>query len=118
MTYNNLIPNQENFTEEYSEKLRKQYSDRIPVLVWNVASEDLDFTGSTRRFMVQKDTTLGQLLFILRKRFTLRADEGLFVFVGKNNIMASNAEVLGVLFDKYADDGFLRLTLSKESTFG
>ena len=118
MTYNNFIKNQETFTEEYSEKLRKQHSNRIPVLVWNVVSEDLDFTGSTRRFMVQSETTLGQLLFILRKRFTLRADEGMFVFVGKNNIMVSNSEIIGILFEKYADDGFLRLTLSKESTFG
>ena len=118
MTYNDFIKNKENFTEEYSEKLRKQHSNRIPVLVWNVVSKDLDFTGSTRRFMVQQDTTLGQLLYILRKRFTLRAEEGLFVFVGKNNIMVSNAEIISILFDKYAEDGFLRLTLSKENTFG
>jgi len=118
MVYNNYINDREDFTEEYSDKLRARHSDRIPVLVWNVVNKDLDLSESTRRFMVQKDTTLGQFLYILRKRFSLKAEEGLFVFVGKNNIMVSNNEIISLLYNKYSDDGFLRLTLSKENTFG
>ena len=118
MVEKNIIENPEQFNEEYALKLRKQHTNRIPVLIWDIASQDIRFTKSTRRFMVQQDTTLGQLMYILRKRISLNSDEGLFVFVGNPPVMVSNSESISIIHDKYQEDGFLKLTLSKESTFG
>ena len=118
MVEKNIIANPEQFTEEYALKLRKQHSNRIPVLIWEIVNQEIGFTKSTRRFMVQQDTTLGQLMYILRKRINLNSDEGLFVFVGNPPVMVSNAETIGIIHNKYQENGFLKLTLSKESTFG
>jgi GABA(A) receptor-associated protein len=61
--------------------------------------------------------TVGQFIYIIRKRTKLDSEKALFVFF--NNTLAPISELMGNLYQKSKDkDGFLYATISLESTFG
>jgi hypothetical protein len=92
------------------------YPDHVPIIVdWNDSTLDL----KKHKYLVQKDITANQFLFILRKRLNiLRADEGLFLFC--QNILPPSSSCMSSLYSEYRDkeDGFLYFVLCKENVFG
>lgn len=69
-----------------------------------------------RKFVVPKTTSIGQFLFILRKRIQLPPEKAMFLFI-RNELPTSSTTFAEL--EKYVDaDGAIRVTYTSESTFG
>ena len=88
-----------------SSKIIERYPDRIPIIVEKDKKckiKDID----KNKFLVPNDMTLGQFMYVIRKRIKLDSTEALFFFV--NNVLCNNTQTLGEIYKKYKDkDGFL-----------
>ena len=113
-----IIENSSQFTQEYANKLIKEYPNRVPIIIWNILHPEINFDDNKRRYIVQKDITFAQFIFIIRKKLSLNSDEALYLFVGNPSQMICNSQLIGLIYNNHQEDGFLRVTIAKESTFG
>lgn len=96
--------------------IRAKYPERVPVIVEKSISSDIQAIDKNK-FLAPCDLTLGQFMYIIRRRMKLPPEKALFVFI-RNHIPVQSA-LLSSLYDEYADkDGFLYMTYAGENTFG
>lgn len=99
-----------------SSKIIERYPDRIPIIVEKDKKckiKDID----KNKFLVPNDMTLGQFMYVIRKRIKLDSTEALFFFV--NNVLCNNTQTLSEIYKTYKDkDGFLYIVYTSENTFG
>jgi len=70
-----------------------------------------------KKYLLPQDLTVGQFVFVIRKRIKLGAEKAIFVFV--NDMLPPTSQCISALYqDKKDPDGFLYITYSGESTFG
>lgn len=70
-----------------------------------------------RRYLVPSDLTVGQFVYVIRKRIRLSPEKAIFIFVG--NVLPPTANMMSAVYDQHKDeDGFLYITYSGENTFG
>ncbi len=70
-----------------------------------------------RKYLVSKELTVGQFMYVIRKQIQMNSSMGLFLFT--NGIIPSNTESMGVIYNKYKDnDGYLYINYAFENTFG
>ncbi len=98
-------------------KIRAQFPDKVPVIVEKAKARsdvpDLD----KNKFLTPSDLTVGQFVYVIRKRLSLPADKALFIFV--NNVLPPTSQLMRELHGQQKDaDGFLYVEYSGESTFG
>jgi GABA(A) receptor-associated protein len=95
--------------------LLSRYQDRVPVIMerTNPALPLLD----KNRFIVPKDMTIGQFVFVLRHRLSLPADQALFIFTG-TSLPSSTMLIRECYNASRSPDGFLRFSYSSEAAFG
>jgi len=61
--------------------------------------------------------TVGQFLYMLRKRIKLENDQALFIYVG--GVLPSISAVFSTIYEQHKDeDGFLYILYTGESSFG
>ena len=112
-----------NFKDRYSfenrlaesTRIKSKFPDRIPIIVERGSKniEDID----KNKYLVPKDLTVGQFMYVIRKRIHLTPDQAFYIFI--NNTIPTTSELICVEYNqKKADDGFLYITYSGESTFG
>jgi GABA(A) receptor-associated protein len=69
------------------------------------------------RYLVPADLTVGQFVYVVRKRIKLGAEKAIFVFV--KNTLPPTAALMSAIYEEHKDeDGFLYMTYSGENTFG
>ncbi|KAF5472782.1 hypothetical protein F2P56_009471, partial [Juglans regia] len=69
------------------------------------------------RYLVPADLTVGQFVYVVRKRIKLSAEKAIFVFV--KNTLPPTASLMSAIYEENKDeDGFLYMTYSGENTFG
>lgn len=100
-----------------SQRIRAKYPDRIPVIVnkWQHCTTlpELD----KEKFLVPGDLTIGQFIYIIRRRIRLSPEQAVFVFV--NNALPPVSQTMAAIdADGRDQDGFLYFTYSSENTFG
>ena len=100
-------------------KIMKRYPDRIPVICeknrHDVSCPEID----KHKYLVPHDITVGQFIYVIRKRIRLPASSALFLFVGEDAILLPiNLEMLDVYHRYKNKDGFLYILYSKENVFG
>ena len=79
----------------------------------NVSVPTLDKT----KYLVPMDLTVGQFMFVLRKRMKLSPEQAIFLFI--NGTIPSSNSLVHELYQQHKDvDGFLYLGYSGENTFG
>ncbi len=103
---------------EESRRIREKFPGRIPVIVQKSkkANDDVPIIDKNK-FLVPMDLTIGQFIYVIRKRMELPPEKALFFFV--SNSIPTTAMSLRELYGIYADeDGFLYTEYSGESTFG
>lgn len=96
-------------------KIRRKYPDRVPVIVerGNVKIIDID----RHKYIVPADLTVGQFLYTIRKRLTIKSDQGLFLMV--NNTLPKSSQLISLIYKEHKEkDGFLYIKYDIESTFG
>jgi len=115
-----------NFKKQYSLKDRmeqsstivEKYPERIPIICERSASTSSDCPIIDKnKYLVNIDLTVGQFIYVIRKRLKLSSEKALFLFI--NGFIPSSSHHLGDIYYLYKDqDGFLYITYSYENTFG
>lgn len=99
-----------------SARIREKYPDRIPVIVEKAERSDIPDIDK-KKYLVPADLTVGQFVYVVRKRIKLGAEKAIFIFV--KNILPPTAAMMSSIYDEHKDDdGFLYMTYSGENTFG
>lgn len=114
-TYQKETPLEERKKE--SERVRSKFPNRIPVIVEkNPASKDIPEIDK-HKFLVPADLTVGQFVYVIRRRISMSPEKALFVFI--NNSLPPTSSLMTALYDRHRDkDGFLYLVYSGENVFG
>ena len=99
-----------------SDKVSQKYKDRSPIIVQRHHSSDLPNVDKCK-YLVPKDMTSGQFLFVIRKRIKIDSSKALFIMVD-NNMVTGSSNLSIVYADDQDDDGFLYVTYTTENTFG
>jgi len=125
MQFNNIL-SESSFKNQYSlqERLNEskrvltKYPDRIPILCDKAknTSRDCPYIDK-KKYLVPRDLTIGQFLYVVRKRLKLPSEKALFISIG--NSIPPTTQMIGYIYDKHKDiDNFLYLNYSTENTFG
>ncbi|XP_040991438.1 autophagy-related protein 8f-like isoform X4 [Juglans microcarpa x Juglans regia] len=97
-------------------RIRKKYVDRIPVIVEKAERSDIPYIDK-KKYLVPADLTVGQFVYVIRKRIKLSAEKTIFIFV--DNVLPPTGTIMSTIYDQKKDeDGFLYVTYSGENTFG
>jgi GABA(A) receptor-associated protein len=101
-----------------SATIKNKYPDRIPVVCEVLKSSDSnEIILDKKKYLVPSDITVGQFIYIIRKRIILSAEHALYVFID-NTLPPTNA-LMGQIYNDNKDiDGFLYCLLSRETSFG
>ncbi|KAJ4851228.1 Autophagy- protein 8C-like [Turnera subulata] len=122
-------------------RIREKYPDRIPVIVERAEKSDVPDIDKKKlafiflklfrtlnllpcyllvvqcRYLVPADLTVGQFVYVVRKRIKLSPEKAIFIFV--KNILPPTAAMMSAIYEENKDeDGFLYMTYSGENTFG
>ena len=94
--------------------LNKHY-DKIPVICEKAKKNTPDIKKN--KFLVSRDITVGQFIFVIRKFIDVQPDTALFLFI--NDTIPSNSSFLTDIYASCkGSDGFLYVNYSTENTFG
>ena len=103
------------YTKEISDELKKRYPNKVPVIIYTV--DDIDIQKI--KYLVDESISCGQLLSIFRSKINkISSADGLYMFIGNNSVLAPATKTLVEIFGEYNINGFLKIHLAKESTFG
>ncbi|XP_015583535.1 autophagy-related protein 8f isoform X2 [Ricinus communis] len=61
-------------------RIRAKYPDRVPVIVEKAERSDIPDIDK-KKYLVPADLTVGQLVYVIRKRIKLSAEKAIFIFV-------------------------------------
>ncbi|XP_042752227.1 autophagy-related protein 8C-like isoform X1 [Lactuca sativa] len=61
-------------------RIREKYPDRIPVIVEKAERTDIPDIDK-KKYLVPADLTVGQFVYVVRKRIKLSAEKAIFIFV-------------------------------------
>ncbi len=97
-----------------SQRIRAKYSDRIPVICEKADGSDIPDIDK-KKYLVPSDLTVGQFVYVVRKRIKLAPEKAIFIFV--KSVLPDTSSLMSVLYDKHKDDdGFLYITYSGENS--
>merc|ERR1712022_102775 len=71
-----------------------------------------------KKYLVPQELTVGQFVYVVRKRLRLAPEKAIFIFVD-GHLPSTGAALMSQMYKDYKDqDGFLYITYSGENTFG
>lgn len=122
----NLTPSDIDFRDRFTFEQRStecariftKFPGRIPVIVQRNNSKNNETPKIDKeKFLVPADLTLGQFVFVIRKRINLSSEKALFLFVG--NSLPTTGSLMREIYQSFKDtDGFLYVIYSGENSFG
>lgn len=92
-----------------------KYPKRCPFIVY---STDHDLQLKRNKYLVPRNITVGQFMYIIRKKIKLNPCDGLFPFLENNTIPAIGYLISQLYEEHKCSDGFLYLNIRKEQAFG
>lgn len=110
--------NEHSFSDRIAESNRvlQKYPDRLPLICEKVSSSKIEQIDK-KKYLVPRDLSFGQFIYVIRKRLRLRSEKAIFIFVN-GIIPPCNAQINNYYFTNRDRDGFLYLTYSSENVFG
>lgn len=106
------------YHERYKESklILQKHNNKIPVICEKPKKHNIPMISKTK-FLVSRDLTIGQFIYIIRKFIDINQDAAIFLFV--KDTIPPNSACISDIYNLYKDiDGFLYITYSIESTFG
>jgi len=93
-----------------------KHPERIPIICCKNLKCNMPELDK-HKYLVPRDLSLGQFIYIIRMRLKLDKEKGLYLFV--NGFIPANNELISNIYEKYKDnDGFLYVIYSGENSFG
>ena len=108
------------FTKRLNEANRvlEKYTDRIPIIVERNRGNPKDMPVlDKQKFLVPTDLTVGQFVYVIRKRIKLSPEKAIFI-MSKNKLPPTSTLISELYKQDKDEDNFLYLTYSSENTFG
>jgi|LauGreDrversion4_2_1035121.scaffolds.fasta_scaffold00184_26 GABA(A) receptor-associated protein len=102
-----------------SERVINVYPERVPIICErsNSTSSKTIPDIDKQKYLVPRDLTVGQFMFVIRKRIKLAPEIALYFFI--NGTIPPSSELLSNIYSNHVDkDGFLYVEYSGENTFG
>ena len=99
-----------------SEHIIRKHPERIPIVVCKNCGDDLPDIDK-QKYLVPKEMSIGQFMYVIRKRIKLDASQALFIMVN-NTLQPSNKVIDEIYKSCKDDDGYLYIVYSSENTFG
>jgi GABA(A) receptor-associated protein len=97
-------------------RIRSKYPNRIPVICEKADKSDISDIDK-KKYLVPSDLTVGQFVYVIRKRIKLSSEKAIFIFC--NNSMPPTGAMMSHIYEQNKnEDGFLYITYSGENTFG
>lgn len=98
-------------------RILKKYPDKIPIIV-ELGEDVKDIPDlDKKKYLCPSDLTMGQFVYVIRKRIKLPAEQAIYIFVRK--ILPPTSITISQLYKEHKDDdGFLYCKLYSEKTFG
>ncbi|KAJ3270501.1 ubiquitin-like protein atg8 [Terramyces sp. JEL0728] len=101
--------------KQEADRIRQKYPDRIPCIVEKAEKSDIT-TIDKKKYLVPCDLTVGQFVYVIRKRIKLSPEKVILINPGDFYISSS---LLSQVYAEHKDeDGFLYIVYSSENTFG
>ena len=102
-----------------SKRILDKYPERIPVIC-EISTHERELAYIDKnKYLVPKSLTVGQLMYVVRKRLKLSPSDALFLFFGNDSKIYTLKELISTIYKNEKDkDGFLYVVYGKESTFG
>lgn len=102
-----------------SSRIRNRYPDRIPIIceknIRDFGIPDID----KHKYLVPFNITVGQFIYVIRKRIRLPSSSALFLFVGDDATLLPIGTEMYDVYHRYKNaDGFLYIIYSRENVFG
>lgn len=103
--------------KDESDRIISKYPDRVPIICerrgTNIPKVD------KHKYLVPRDLTIGQFLFVIRNRMKIDHSIGLYLFIGNSGTLANTAMLVSDCYIYHKnEDGFLYINYSGENTFG
>jgi len=99
-----------------SNNIIQKYPDRIPIIVEKSYHSNINLIDKSK-YLVPKDMTIGQFVYIIRKRIDMKSSQALFIYI--NNKLPPTSNLISTIYNENKDDdGFLYIKYSGENTFG
>jgi len=97
-------------------RIREKYPDRIPVICEKEPRSDIPPVDK-RKYLIPMDLTVGQFVYVIRKRISIPPEKAIFIFV--NNTLPPTAALMSTVYEQHKDeDGFMYMMYGGENTFG
>jgi GABA(A) receptor-associated protein len=99
------------------EKILKRYPDKIPVVLIKNNSAHIPNIDK-EKFLVPNTMTVGEFIYMIRKRIILESHQAIFIFF--NNNLVNTSALMSEIYMNYKnkDDEMLYASYSGENTFG
>lgn len=103
--------------ESEAKRIREKYPDRIPVIVERDKKSQVSEIDK-RKYLVPEDLTVGQFIYVIRKRIKVSPQKAIYIFT-ENGTIPPTSSFISKLYDTHkSNDGFLYILYSGENTFG
>lgn len=97
-------------------RIMKKYPDRIPIIVEKAEGTEVPSIDKNK-YLVPNDLTVGQFVYVVRKRIKLAPEQAIYLFV--NNTLPPTSALMSQVYKEHKDpDNFIYFVYSGESTFG
>ena len=105
----------ERFAE--SDRVLSKYSDRVPIIVEKDPNSNIEDINK-HKFLVPKNLTVGQFVYVIRKNIKLTPDQAVFIFIN-GNVLPSSSDLIDTIYEKHKSPcNFLFMIYSGENVFG
>jgi GABA(A) receptor-associated protein len=97
-----------------------QHPTRVPCWIDKAEGDKSlpEVVDGRKKYLIEKDMTVGQVMYVIRKRVNITEKMAIFLFID-GNVLPTSTQTAGELYKQYKrNDGLLYLTYRAESTFG
>jgi len=102
-----------------SSRIQKRYPDRFPIICEKNIKDSVTPEIDKNKYLVPQDITIGQFMYVIRKRLRLPSEDAIFLFVGEDKVILPIHMTIYEAFYRFKNkDGFLYIMYSKENVFG
>lgn len=102
-----------------SNEIIKKYPNRIPLIIEKLSNRNDTIIPNIdkNKYLVPEDLTVGQLMYVIRKRIKMTPEKAIFIFCN-DKLLNSSLNIREIYNQNKDKDGFLYIIYSGESTFG
>ena len=98
-------------------RIKTKYPELIPVICEKYGNSEVPEIDR-RKYLVPPDLTMGQFIYVVRKRIKINAQKSIFMFINNTKLVPTSSLISSIYESHKDNDGFLYIGYSGENTFG